>query len=125
MTSPKERPEEVHGVTRRVTTGCGKLFVTMNSKDGHLFEVFLSLGKSGGCAACSCEAMGRLVSLALRSGAGIDSIIKHLAGLSCSAPAGFGPSRILSCADAVGKSLQWYANQGGKGVNICSKVEEK
>ena len=110
---PESRPEEVHGITRLVSTGCGKLFVTMNSKDGELFEVFLSLGKSGGCAACGCEALGRLVSLALRGGIGIDSIIKHLIGLSCSAPAGFGPNKILSCADAVAKSLQSFNTTGG------------
>jgi ribonucleoside-diphosphate reductase alpha chain len=118
VTAERERPEEVFGITRRVTTGCGKLFVTMNSKDGKLFEVFLALGKSGGCAACGCEAIGRLVSLSLRTGAEIDSVIKHLIGLSCSAPAGFGSTKILSCADAVAKSLQWYVAQKGEGVNL-------
>lgn len=109
--TPQERPDAVTGCTRRITTGCGKLFVTMNSKDGKLFELFLSLGKSGGCAACGCEAIGRLVSLSLRGGIEIDSIIKHLIGLSCSAPAGFGPAKVLSCADAVAKSLQWFMMQ--------------
>lgn len=123
--TPEPRPEEVHGCTRRVTTGCGKLFVTMNSKDGKLFEVFLSLGKSGGCAACGCEAIGRLVSLGLRSGAGIDSIIKHLIGLSCAAPAGFGPNKILSCADAVAKSLQWYIKQGTPPVVVEEAADHK
>jgi ribonucleoside-diphosphate reductase alpha chain len=116
VTELRERPEEVFGITRRVTTGCGKLFVTMNSKEGRLFEVFLVLGKSGGCAACGCEAIGRLVSLSLRTGAEIDSIIKHLIGLSCSAPAGFGQTKILSCADAVAKSLQWFVAQQKEGA---------
>jgi len=108
MNEIAERPEVATGVTRRVVTGCGSLFVTINSKDNKPFEVFLSLGKSGGCAACGCEAIGRLTSLALRGGIGIESVIKHLVGLSCSAPVGFGPTKVLSCADAVAKTLQWY-----------------
>jgi ribonucleoside-diphosphate reductase alpha chain len=103
-----ERPEVALGVTRRVTTGCGSLYVTLNSKDDKLFEVFTSLGKSGGCAAAQCEAIGRRVSLARRGGIGIDSIIKHLVGISCHAPTGFGQNKILSCADAVAKTLQWF-----------------
>lgn len=80
----------------------------MNSHDGKLFEVFVTLGKAGGCAAAQVETIGRLVSLALRNGVEIQSILKHLVGTSCSAPAGFGPNRVTSCADAVGKALQHY-----------------
>jgi ribonucleoside-diphosphate reductase alpha chain len=109
--TPQERPEDLRGCTRRVTTGCGSLFVTMNSNENGLFEVFVTLGKAGGCAAAQVETMGRLVSLALRSGVGIDNIIKHLIGTSCSAPAGFGPGRVLSCADAVAKALRWFTQQ--------------
>jgi len=111
MSDIAERPEVAIGVTRKVVTGCGSLFVTINSKDNKPFEVFLSLGKSGGCAACGCEAIGRLTSLALRGGLGIDSVIKHLVGLSCSAPVGFGPTKVLSCADGVAKTLQWFVAQ--------------
>jgi len=111
MSEIESRPEVAFGVTRKVLTGCGTLFVTINSKDNKPFEVFLSLGKSGGCAACGCEAIGRLVSLSLRGGLGIENVIKHLVGLSCSAPAGFGPNRVLSCADGVAKTLQWFVAQ--------------
>jgi len=109
--TPKDRPEDLRGCTRRVTTGCGNLFVTMNSNENGLFEVFVTLGKAGGCAAAQVETIGRLVSLSLRSGVGIDSIIKHLIGTSCSAPAGFGPGKVLSCADAVAKALRWFIEQ--------------
>ena len=107
----EKRPEDLHGLTRRVTTGCGNLFVTMNSNENGLFEVFVTLGKAGGCAAAQVETIGRLVSMALRSGVQIDKIIKHLVGTSCSAPAGFGPNRVLSCADAVAKALKWFTQQ--------------
>jgi ribonucleoside-diphosphate reductase alpha chain len=85
--------------------------VTINSENGAPFEVFVTLGKAGGCAAAQVETMGRLVSLALRSGVGIDNIIKHLVGTSCSAPVGFGPGKVLSCADAVAKALRWFTQQ--------------
>jgi ribonucleoside-diphosphate reductase alpha chain len=104
----EERPEAAYGVTRKVITGCGSLYVTLNSKDGKLFEVFTSLGKSGGCAAAQCEAIGRMVSLALRGGIEVGEIVKHLVGISCHAPAGFGPNKILSCSDAVAKALQQH-----------------
>lgn len=104
--TPEARPEVAHGVTRKVETGCGSLYVTLNSKDDKLFEVFVSLGKSGGCAAAQVESIGRLISLALRSGVELSSVIKHLVGISCHAPAGFGPNRVLSCSDAIAKALQ-------------------
>jgi ribonucleoside-diphosphate reductase alpha chain len=104
----EERPEAAYGVTRKITTGCGSLYVTLNLREGKLFEVFVSLGKSGGCAAAQCEALGRMVSLALRGGLEVPDIIKHLVGISCHAPAGYGPGRVLSCADAIAKALQWH-----------------
>lgn len=103
---PKERPAILIGKTTEITTGCGKMYVTINQdQEGNVFEVFTSIGKAGGCAQSQSEAIGRLISLNLRSGVEPEFIIKQLKGISCHMPYGFGAQRVLSCADAVGKAL--------------------
>ena len=103
---PKERPAILIGKTIEKTTGCGKMYVTINQdQEGNIFEVFTSIGKAGGCAQSQSEAIGRLISLNLRSGVEPEFIIKQLKGISCHMPYGFGSQRVLSCADAVGKAL--------------------
>ena len=103
---PKERPAVLIGKTIEKTTGCGKMYVTINQdQKGNIFEVFTSIGKAGGCAQSQSEAIGRLISLNLRSGVEPEFIIKQLKGISCHMPYGFGSQRVLSCADAVGKAL--------------------
>jgi len=98
----RERPDQIRGTTTRIRTGCGPLFVTVNDDErGSPFELFATLGKAGGCAAAQTEAIGRLVSLALRSGAPVDIVHSHLRGITCHRPTGFGPTRVLSCGDAI------------------------
>jgi len=104
---PRERPEVINGSTRMVNTGCGKLYVTVNEDaDGNVFELFTSMGKAGGCASSQSEALGRMISLALRSDIEKEEIVKHLKGISCHQPAWGTGGKILSCADAVAKSLE-------------------
>lgn len=104
---PKERPSVLIGKTIEVTTGCGKMYVTINQdEEGRVFEVFTSIGKAGGCAQSQSEAIGRLISLSLRTGIEPDFIIKQLKGISCHMKYGFGERMVLSCADAVGKALE-------------------
>ena len=103
---PRARPRMVSGTTSSVLTGCGDLFVTLNDDEtGHPFEAFATLGKAGGCAAAQTEAIGRLISLALRSGIGIDQVHRQLRGITCHRPAGLGANRVLSCADAISKAI--------------------
>ena len=107
--TPRPRPDTLIGVTKEMKTSCGKLYVTINSDDKGIFEVFNQMGKAGGCAASQSEAIGRLVSLALRSGVEPETIVKQLKGISCHLPAwGGNGSKILSCADAVSKAIEWH-----------------
>jgi ribonucleotide reductase alpha subunit len=107
--SPRPRPDTLLGVTKEMKTSCGKLYVTINRDRQGIFEIFNQMGKAGGCAASQSEAIGRLVSLALRSGVQPDQIIKQLKGISCHLPAwGGNGGKILSCADAVSKAIEWY-----------------
>ena len=104
--SPRARDEITWGSTRKMTTGCGSLYVTINEDKHGLFEVFATMGKSGGCAASQTEAVSRLISLALRSGISKDQIIRQLKGVRCPNQAWEKGGRIYSCADAIAKALE-------------------
>ncbi len=107
--NPRPRPNTTIGDTRRMTTGCGSLYVTINENaKGEPFELFNHMGKAGGCAASQNEAIGRLISYALRCGASIEPLIKQLKGISCHRPAWGDKGKISSCADAIGKALEEY-----------------
>jgi ribonucleoside-diphosphate reductase alpha chain len=109
----RERPKVLQGWTYQMQTGCGPLYVTINQDDTGLFELFTTMGKAGGCAASQNEAIGRMVSLAWRSGITARQVIKQLQGISCHSPSGFGDNKVLSCADAVAKAIQSHMTAHG------------
>jgi ribonucleoside-diphosphate reductase alpha chain len=112
---PKKRPEVIKGTTRLMKTGCGNLYVTINEdEDGNLFELFTQMGKAGGCASSQAEAIGRLVSLALRSNIEPEELVKHLKGISCHSPAWASGGKISSCSDAISKSIERYTERGSR-----------
>jgi ribonucleoside-diphosphate reductase alpha chain len=102
----RERPRALKGSTYQMETGCGPLYITVNEDDRGVFELFTTMGKAGGCAASQCEAIGRLVSLAWRSGVQARQTVKQMIGITCHKPAGFGNNRVTSCSDAVAKAIQ-------------------
>ena len=106
--SPRKRPKVTRGVTERVNTGCGYIYVTVNFDQQGISEVFSTLGKAGGCAAAQLEAISRLTSVALRSGIDMDSVVKHLRGIRCPSIAWEQGHAILSCADAIASVLEKY-----------------
>ncbi|UCD15311.1 MAG: vitamin B12-dependent ribonucleotide reductase, partial [Candidatus Omnitrophota bacterium] len=104
---PKPRPEVILGTTTKVTTGCGNLYITVNQdEEGNLFEVFTQMGKAGGCAASQLEAIGRLISLALRGKIDMKVIVEQLKGIRCPSPSWANGKKIFSCADAIGRVLE-------------------
>jgi ribonucleoside-diphosphate reductase alpha chain len=116
--APRPRPEVVTGTTTKVSTGCGNLYVTINT-DGlnRPFEVFTQMGKAGGCAASQLEAIGRLVSLAFRSGVDVKVITEQLRSIRCPSPSWEKGSRIFSCADAIARVVERRL--------VSAKVENK
>ncbi|MFP4624392.1 MAG: hypothetical protein ACLFRX_09470, partial [Gemmatimonadota bacterium] len=108
----RTRPQALHGTTRKMRSPLGDLYVTVNEdEDGHPFEVFATLGKAGGAAMAHAEAIGRLISLALRSGIPMDDVVNQLRGISCDRAVGIGPNKVLSMPDAIGQVLQLHMQE--------------
>ncbi len=120
--TPRQRPKVTKGVTERVNTGCGHIYVTVNFDDHGICEVFSSLGKAGGCASAQLEATCRLISLAIRSGIETASITKQLRAIRCPSVAWEQGRLVLSCADAIGSVLEKYIN-GSNEVNTPQNIE--
>jgi ribonucleoside-diphosphate reductase alpha chain len=104
---PRPRPEITTGITEKVKIGCGNLFVSVNSDEHGICEVFTNTGRAGGCASQS-EATARLVSIALRAGLSTDSIVEQLKGIRCSACIRREGINVTSCPDAIAKVIKKY-----------------
>jgi ribonucleoside-diphosphate reductase alpha chain len=99
-----KRPRHLFGATYKVQSGCGKLYVTINERNGKPYEVFIQSGGSGGCEAGN-QALGRTISLALRNGGDIHNIIKQLSKVKCPAALRNPRSEGKSCSDIVGRLI--------------------
>jgi ribonucleoside-diphosphate reductase alpha chain len=111
----RSRPELLRGTTRRLETPLGTLYVTITEDDkAQPFEVFMSLGKAGAALMADVEAIGRLISLALRAGIPIHEIHRQLRGISSDRVTGLGPNKVLSVPDAIGIAIErWLQDQQG------------
>jgi ribonucleoside-diphosphate reductase alpha chain len=111
----RSRPELLRGTTRRLETPLGTLYVTITEDDkAQPFEVFMSLGKAGAALMADVEAIGRLISLALRAGIPIQEIHRQLRGISSDRVAGLGPNKVLSVPDAIGIAIErWLQDKQG------------
>ncbi|MGP8079043.1 MAG: vitamin B12-dependent ribonucleotide reductase [Dehalococcoidales bacterium] len=119
--TPRKRAKRTTGITEKVNTGCGSLYVTINSDEEGLCEVFSTLGKAGGCASAQLEAMCRLITTALRSGVDPASIVKQLRGIRCPSIAWESGKSVLSCADAIGSVLEKHINGETEPENMEKK----
>ena len=102
----KSTPIMAQGLRLKKKCDLGSVYTSIfyEAGDGPV-EVFVTLGKSGGFTAGAAEAIGRLASLSLKYGAGLDEIADNLVGISCGQKIGLGNGTVLSMFDAVGKSL--------------------
>ena len=111
----RSRPDLLRGATRRVETPLGTMYVTITEDDlGQPFEVFISLGKAGAPLMADVEAMGRLISLGLRSGIPLKEIHRQLRGISSDRVVGLGPNKVMSVPDAIGIAIEkWMQEKQG------------
>jgi len=104
--SPRLRPEKVAGITYKIKTGYGTMFVTVNhDEEGKPFEVFATIGKAGGVFAEESEAICRLVSLALRARIPLNTVIEQIKGIRGPMPIFGKGGMILSIPDAIAQVL--------------------
>ena len=116
---PRQRPAVTHGVTERVRTGEGNIFVTINEDEQGLCEIFSTIGKAGGNAAAQSEAISRLMSLALRAGIDPQEIVSQLKGISGPSPVWEDGELILSTPDAIGRALERYLQRRQAGGSLA------
>ena len=111
----RSRPDILRSTAIRKETPLGMMFVHITEDDkGQPFEVFINLGKAGGSAMADAEAVGRLISLALRSGISIQQVHRQLRGISSDRAVGLGPNKVLSMPDAIGLALEdWMRSKQG------------
>ncbi|HEU4562000.1 MAG TPA: vitamin B12-dependent ribonucleotide reductase [Longimicrobium sp.] len=102
----RSRPDLLRGTTRKMTSPLGDVYVTINEDEGQQpFEVFATLGKAGSIAMADVEAIGRLISLALRFGIPVGEIYQQLRGISSDRAIGFGHNKVHSVPDAIAQAL--------------------
>ena len=121
---PRKRPDITTGITQRIETGCGHLYVTVNSDNEGPCEVFTQMGKVGGCASAQLEAIARLTSLGLRSNIKLESIIRQIRGIRCPNPMWHKGKVVTSCADGLAKALETFLNIDSKTLNDIDDINK-
>ncbi|MCZ0934022.1 MAG: vitamin B12-dependent ribonucleotide reductase [Gemmatimonadetes bacterium] len=120
----RQRPAVLKGHTRQIESPLGTMYVTINEDDqGRPFEVFVALGKTGGAAMADAEAIGRLCSLALRSGISLRDVHKQLRGISSDRAVGLGASKVLSGPDAIAQVIERYLEEK-EGIQQTLPIED-
>ncbi len=103
----RRRPSTLRGTTRKMNSPLGDVYVTINEDEAnHPFEVFATLGKAGSIAMADTEAIGRLISLALRFGIPVSEVHQQLRGISSDRAVGFGQNKVLSVPDAIAQAIE-------------------
>jgi ribonucleoside-diphosphate reductase alpha chain len=107
-----ERPDTLTGITERIRTGYGNLYITINAHNGKPFEVFAQIGKSGWSTMADSEAICRMISLALRSGVPVEEIIEQLSGIGGESPLYQHGELVKSIPDAIALVLKKHFGNG-------------
>ena len=110
----RQSPSVITGVTERIRTSQGNLFVTVNyDQNEKPFEVFATLGKAGSTESAHLEAISRLVTMSLRAGVEPNEIIGHLRGITDD-PIWDAGTLVRSAPDAVALVLSRHLTLSGE-----------
>ena len=112
--APRERPNAMNGVTYKMNTAYGNLYVTVNEDEHGPFEVFAQMGKAGGFFSAQTEAITRMISLALRSNIAIEEIIAQLKGIRGPDVTFSEDGMVFSLPDAISKVLEKHIKRGAR-----------
>jgi hypothetical protein len=118
MSLKSSRPVTVPGFTIQRRSHCGKLFVTVTTREGKPFEVFIRFGKAGGCGSAMADGIARLVSYGLRSGLDAQDAVKAMNGISCH----LGPR---TCLNEVASALRLVMTHLDAGEDINTLIENE
>ena len=123
---PRPRPAVTMGITEKVKIGCGNLYVTVNYDENGICEVFTNTGRHGGCPSQS-EATARLVSIALRSGIDVQTIIGQLKGIRCPSTIRQPGMKVTSCPDAIARAIEkvMRSQNGGQMPSAVQEMERE
>ncbi len=108
---PQDRPDALPSTTHKISTGLGNLYITVSFFLGKPFEVFASIGKSGYSTMADAEAIGRLISLALRSGISAEQVVHQIKGIGGAEPIFHNGQLVQSIPDAIAKVLETHVGQ--------------
>ena len=130
-TTVKPRPRTLRGVTYRIDTPLGTGYVHVNQgASGEPFEVFLNVGKAGSDVQADAEALGRLISLALRMPSPLTprervaEIVNQLDRIGGRRDAGLGSARVRSIPDAIAQVLAEHVGLREPGVEQIREARD-
>ena len=107
---PMKTPPMLPAIRMRQTTPFGHMHiaVTVDPVNGREMEIFAQLGKAGDVVSSDLEAISRMVSLYLRIGGSLEDVIDQLEGIGSHMVIPSKDGKVISLADALGKSLHRY-----------------
>ncbi|MDR3642016.1 MAG: adenosylcobalamin-dependent ribonucleoside-diphosphate reductase [Candidatus Doudnabacteria bacterium] len=112
--APRSRPDMVQGITYKMQTAYGNLYVTINEDTQGPLEVFAVMGKAGGFFSAQTEAITRMISLALRSNVAVEEIIDQLKGIRSPDVSFSDGGVVFSLPDAIAKILEKHIKRADK-----------
>jgi len=105
----KERPKVLDAKIVKIKTGCGNLYVAVSFLKDKPFEVFASLGKTGGCTQTIVSSLAVVISHALRADVEINDIISAMRHTRCPNPLNKIEGKgidCLSCIDGIAMAME-------------------
>lgn len=116
--APRIRPAVMQGITYKMTTAYGNLYVTINEDEQGPFEVFAQMGKAGGFFSAQTEAITRMISLALRSNIAIEEVVEQLKGIRGPEVSFSDGEMVFSLPDAIAKVLERHIKRKEKQLSL-------